>query len=84
MCYYVQFPDLDPRIVRELNELDTHDTLTDFYKHRRTLAEIRDCLKSLNLKDVECWEEGNGVEARARVQAAINESGEAVTPGVEN
>ena len=67
MCYYDQFPDLDPRIVRELNELDTHDALTDFYKHLRTMAEIRDYLESLNLKDVECWEGGNGVEARARV-----------------
>ena len=31
-CYYNKFPDVDPKIVYEMNELDTCDWLTDYYK----------------------------------------------------
>ena len=67
ICYYQDFPGVDPRIVYEMNELDTHDGMTDFYKHRRTHAQIEDYLKSLGLTQVECEKGGIGVEARAIV-----------------
>ena len=65
-CYYGAFPDLPYHIVRELNELDTHDGLTDWYKHRRSPAEIERYLQSLGLTMELCARGGNGVEARAR------------------
>jgi SAM-dependent methyltransferase len=67
ICYYNEFPDLDPGIVYELNELDTHDALTDYYKHRRTRAQIEELLESIHLTRIECREGGIGVEARAIV-----------------
>jgi hypothetical protein len=67
ICYYPDYPGVDPKIVYEMNELDTHDALTDFYKHRRTRAQIEDYLKSLGLTQVECNKGGIGVEARAVV-----------------
>ncbi|WP_406695900.1 class I SAM-dependent methyltransferase [Singulisphaera sp. Ch08] len=67
ICYYNEYPGVDPKIVYDLNELDTHDALTDFYKHRRTRAQIDAYLKSLGLIQVECSKGGIGVEARAIV-----------------
>ena len=64
-CYYNTFPQLDPRIIREWNELDTHDILTDYYKHFRTPAEIHRCLSQLGFQVIRCDLAGNGVEARA-------------------
>ena len=64
-CYYDTYPLLDPDIVYELNELDTHDGLTDYYKHFRTPEEIRRCLERLGFRHIECGFGGNGVEARA-------------------
>ena len=48
------------------NVLDTHDALTDFYKHTRTAGEIAQALRALGLVDVVATYGGNGVEARAR------------------
>ena len=67
-CYYEQLKDLDPKIVYEWNELDTHDGLTDWYKHRRTVGEIDAFLKQIGLVDVECFEGDNGVVARAHAR----------------
>jgi SAM-dependent methyltransferase len=64
-CYYDTFPSLDPDIVYEWNELDTHDGLTDYYKHFRTPKEIRCWLEHLGFCDIKCDFGGNGVEARA-------------------
>ncbi len=65
-CYYGVFPELPEHIVREWNELDTHDGLTDWYKHRRSPAQIERYLQSLGLRMELCARGGNGVEARAR------------------
>ena len=64
--YYGAFPDLPDPIIREWNELDTHDGLTDWYKHRRSPAQIDACLRSLGLRTEYCERGGNGVEARGR------------------
>jgi SAM-dependent methyltransferase len=64
-CYYDTYPSVHPDIVYEWNELDTHDGLTDYYKHFRTPEEIRYCLQRLGFSHIKCSYGGNGVEARA-------------------
>ena len=65
-CYYTSIPDLDDCLQYEWALLDTHDTLTDWYKHRRTRGQIQRTLARLGLEDVWCEYGGNGVEARGR------------------
>jgi hypothetical protein len=64
--YYEAYPQLGTALLSEWALLDTHDTLTDRYKHLRGPDEIRDTLASLGLADIEVEVGGNGVEARAR------------------
>lgn len=64
--YYESYPQLGRELLSEWAVLDTHDTLTDRYKHLRAPEEIRDALVGLGLDDVEVTVGGNGVEARAR------------------
>jgi 2-polyprenyl-3-methyl-5-hydroxy-6-metoxy-1,4-benzoquinol methylase len=64
--YYEAYPELGTQLLSEWAVLDTHDTLTDRYKHLRGPDEIRDTLVGLGLADVEVSIGGNGVEARAR------------------
>ena len=64
--YYDAYPELRPELLVEWALLDTHDTLTDRYKHLRDPAEIRATLRALGLSNVEVTAAGNGVEARAR------------------
>ena len=64
--YYEAYPELGTELLSEWALLDTHDTLTDRYKHLRAPNEIRDTLVALGLADVEVSVGGNGVEARAR------------------
>jgi len=63
--YYDAYPDLNPELLSEWALLDTHDTLTDRYKHFRDPEEIRATLMKLGLANVEVCAGGNGVEARA-------------------
>jgi SAM-dependent methyltransferase len=70
-CYYRDYPDLDPALVYQINELDTHDGLTDYYKHRRTVAEIDAFLRQIGLTHVVCSEGGNGVEAHATAPVTV-------------
>jgi hypothetical protein len=53
--------------------LDTHDTLTDYYKHLRSAEEIVACLSSCGLVGLDVYYAGNGVEARARMPLAEEE-----------
>jgi 2-polyprenyl-3-methyl-5-hydroxy-6-metoxy-1,4-benzoquinol methylase len=69
LCYYHVYPDLDDRQQRELALLDTHDSLTDRFKHFRTRDQLRRSLEGLGLADVWCENGGNGVEARGRLPA---------------
>lgn len=78
--YFAQFPELSREQHREWSILDTHDVLTDFYKHLRSVDEIRATLEGLGAEEVEVWEGGNGVEARCRRPAR---AGPRVTDGFE-
>ena len=64
--YYDAYPELRPDLLAEWAVLDTHDTLTDRYKHLRDPDEIRAILTALGLSNVEVCAAGNGVEARGR------------------
>ena len=46
--------------------VDTHDSLTDWYKHFRTQGQIRRSLERLGLREIWCQYGGNGVEARGK------------------
>lgn len=63
--YYHALP-LDDDLQRQLSLLDTHDSLTDWYKHFRTKGQIRRALEGLGATDIWCEYGGNGVEARCR------------------
>ena len=64
--YQDAYPELGQKLLREWALLDTHDTLTDVYKHMRSKEEIEDHLKRCGMVDLEVYYGGNGVEARAR------------------
>lgn len=64
--YHEAYLELGPRDLYQWAVLDTHDTLTDVYKHLRGKEEIEEHLKRCGMVDVEVSYGGNGVEARAR------------------
>jgi hypothetical protein len=64
--YHQSYAQLGDALLKAWAVLDTHDALTDYYKHTRTVDEIAGMLKSLGLVDVHASLGGNGVEARAR------------------
>lgn len=64
--YHDQYGELGSNLLYAWAVLDTHDALTDYYKHKRNMEQIAATLKDLGLIDVETWYGGNGVEARAR------------------
>jgi hypothetical protein len=79
--YYHDVPELDDRLQREWALLDTHDTLTDWFKHFRSTDEIAKTLRDLGGLDVWAGRGGNGVEARARRPAASGDSTGAANRG---
>ena len=68
-AYYGKLPLPDDAQV-EWALLDTHDVLTDWFKHFRTREQIEATLRRLGVVDVWCIEAGNGIEARGRRPAA--------------
>jgi SAM-dependent methyltransferase len=65
VSYYTVFPELDDDLQREWALLDTHDSLTDWFKHFRTRGQIQRILEKLGAENIWCEYGGNGVEARA-------------------
>ena len=64
--YYTDYPQLPRHILKQWCVLDTHDTITDFYKHLRSPEQIRQILSECGLEVIAVERGGNGVEARAR------------------
>lgn len=64
--YYDSYPQLAEHNLVEWAYLDTHDGLTDCYKHFRDPGEIADALRAAGMEVVDSRRGGNGVEARAR------------------
>jgi 2-polyprenyl-3-methyl-5-hydroxy-6-metoxy-1,4-benzoquinol methylase len=69
LTYYQAFPELNDKLQYEWAELDTHDSLTDWYKHLRTPRSISAALKSLDARNIWVTGGGNGIEARCRKPA---------------
>jgi SAM-dependent methyltransferase len=63
--YHYSYPQLGEQGLYEWAVLDTHDTLTDRYKHLRSAEEIETTLRSYGMIKIETSYAGNGVEARA-------------------
>ncbi len=64
--YQYTYPWLSEELVKAWAVLDTHDALTDYYKHSRSSEQIATTLRNLGLTDVHVAYGGNGVEGRAR------------------
>ena len=62
--YFHHYPQLDDRLQYEWSVLDTHDLLTDWYKHMRSASQIERTLSRLGAVGIEVGRGGNGVEAR--------------------
>ena len=68
--YYDVYPQLPEKTLAEWALLDTHDTLTDYYKHLRTAQQIEECMRSCGMVDINAYDGGNGVEAPAKSPAS--------------
>ena len=64
--YQDAYPALGSKLLRQWAMLDTHDTLTDRYKHLRSVEEIEAVLHANGMTKIELFYAGNGVEARAQ------------------
>ncbi|HTD94801.1 MAG TPA: class I SAM-dependent methyltransferase [Chitinophagaceae bacterium] len=70
VSYYDAFPQLNEEHQVQWALLDTHDSLTDWYKHFRGKKSIYNTLKRLGADEIYVENGGNGVEARCSKPAA--------------
>ena len=66
LTHYGTYPQLNDDLQRQWALLDTHDSLTDYFKHFRTRGQIQRLLEGMGLEEIWCEYGGNGVEARGR------------------
>lgn len=66
LTYFHALPELSDEHQYEWAELDTHDSLTDWYKRLRSRGSIRRTLLSLGVEELWVERGGNGIEARGR------------------
>ncbi len=66
LTYFRAYPQLSDALQFEWALLDTHDSLTDRYKHLRTSAQLGTLLSDLGAVEVTAGPGGNGVQVRAR------------------
>jgi 2-polyprenyl-3-methyl-5-hydroxy-6-metoxy-1,4-benzoquinol methylase len=66
LTYFHLFPQLNDKLQYEWAELDTHDSLTDYYKHLRSPGSIEATLRALGSCNIWVQRGGNGVEARCQ------------------
>lgn len=66
VVYYQAFPQFSEELQREWALLDTHDSLTDYYKRFRTRGQIEGTLRKIGMQKINCEYGGNGVEARGQ------------------
>ena len=66
ITYFHVYPELSDKLQKEWSMLDTHDGLTDWYKHYRSLKQIRLALEVIGAKKIIVWKGGNGIEARCK------------------
>ena len=66
ITYFHIYPELNDNLQKEWSMLDTHDGLTDWYKHLRSRRQIKKTLENINSTSIEVNLGGNGVEARCK------------------
>ena len=66
ITYYHVYPELSDNLQKEWSMFDTHDGLTDWYKHLRSQKQIKKLLEDINSESIDVWTGGNGVEARCK------------------
>lgn len=66
ITYFHVYPQLPEHLQKEWSTLDTHDGMTDWYKHLRSLEQIKTTLLNIGLKNIKVWKGGNGIEARGK------------------
>jgi len=64
ISYYHVYPNLNDDLQKEWALLDTHDSLTDWFKHLRTKKQINELLSTLHAMKIEISESDHGVEVR--------------------
>ena len=69
LTYFHALPELNDEQQYEWAELDTHDYLTDYYKHVRSPRSINATLESLGANNIWVDKGGNGIEARCQKPA---------------
>ena len=52
LTHYQTYPELDDELQRQWALLDTHDSLTDYFKHFRTRGQVRRLLEGLGLEEI--------------------------------
>jgi SAM-dependent methyltransferase len=63
--YQGAYPMLNERLLYDWAVLDTHDLMTDYYKHLRSAEELASLLNSLGMVEIVTRYAGNGVEVSA-------------------
>jgi hypothetical protein len=66
ITYFSVYPQLSDHLQKEWSILDTHDGMTDWYKHLRSLKQINTTLLNLGVKNINIRKGGNGIEARGK------------------
>lgn len=66
ISYYDVLPELNEKQQQEWALLDTHDSLTDYYKRFRNKKQILNILHKIGATNIWCEYGGNGVEARCK------------------
>jgi 2-polyprenyl-3-methyl-5-hydroxy-6-metoxy-1,4-benzoquinol methylase len=64
--YFHAYPQIPESLQKEWSLLDTHDGLTDWYKHLRSLGQIKATLEKIGAIDLTVDKGGNGIEAVCR------------------
>ena len=64
--YYFAYPQLSHEDQYKWALLDTHDSLTDWYKHLRFKGQILKLLRSIGGKEIYCEYSSHGIDARCK------------------
>jgi hypothetical protein len=64
--YHPSYPELSASLLRAWATLDTHDAVTDRYRHLHTAEQVAAILAACGMERIDMAYAGNGVEARAR------------------
>jgi 2-polyprenyl-3-methyl-5-hydroxy-6-metoxy-1,4-benzoquinol methylase len=70
ICYYHIYPHLSEEMQYQWALVDTHDSLTCWFRRFRTCSQIERLMKSLGFEEIACSYKGNGVEARGKRPAS--------------